>query len=136
MSNYLHLMSYLICTVNCNTYFSIALLLFSYLILFVLYFTGLLLVYMSGYMIEVTGSWVNVFSVLAVVNVIGVTIFIVLGEAKRVDQPQIISTSCWKQMLPLRDIFVFLYLSFVTNGLKLLNTCVLYHVLESMHLLI
>ncbi|XP_042585592.1 solute carrier family 17 member 9 [Cyprinus carpio] len=57
-------------------------------------FTGLLLVYMSGYMIEVTGSWVNVFSVLAVVNVIGVTIFIALGEAKRVDQPQIISTSC------------------------------------------
>uniref|UniRef100_A0A672LAV0 Voltage-gated purine nucleotide uniporter SLC17A9 n=1 Tax=Sinocyclocheilus grahami TaxID=75366 RepID=A0A672LAV0_SINGR len=48
--------------------------------------TCLLLVYTSGYMIEVTGSWVNVFSVLAVVNVIGVTIFIVLGEAKRVDQ--------------------------------------------------
>ncbi|XP_073675179.1 voltage-gated purine nucleotide uniporter SLC17A9 [Garra rufa] len=60
-------------------------------------FTGLLLVSLSGYMIEITGSWVNVFSVLALVNVIGVTIFIVLGEAKRVDQvdqPQIISTSC------------------------------------------
>ncbi|XP_043102434.1 solute carrier family 17 member 9 [Puntigrus tetrazona] len=57
-------------------------------------FTGLLLVYMSGYMIEVTGSWVNVFSVLAVVNVIGVTVFIGLGEAKRIDQPQIISPSC------------------------------------------
>ncbi|KAK2898527.1 hypothetical protein Q8A67_009945 [Cirrhinus molitorella] len=60
-------------------------------------FTGLLLVYLSGYMIEVTGSWVNVFSVLALVNVIGVTIFIVLGEAKRVDQvdqSQITSTSC------------------------------------------
>ncbi|XP_052419429.1 solute carrier family 17 member 9 isoform X1 [Carassius gibelio] len=57
-------------------------------------FTGLLLVYMSGYMIEVTGSWVNVFSVLAAVNVIGVTVFIALGEAKRVDQPQMISTSC------------------------------------------
>ncbi|KAI2661710.1 hypothetical protein H4Q32_007361 [Labeo rohita] len=42
-----------------------------------------------------TGSWVNVFSVLALVNVIGVTIFIALGEAKRVDQvdqPQTVST--------------------------------------------
>ncbi|XP_016086132.1 solute carrier family 17 member 9-like [Sinocyclocheilus grahami] len=60
-------------------------------------FTGLLLVYLSGYMIEITGSWVNVFSILALVNVIGVTVFIALGEAKRVDQldqPQIISTSC------------------------------------------
>ncbi|XP_050973572.1 solute carrier family 17 member 9 [Labeo rohita] len=58
-------------------------------------FTGLLLVYLSGYMIEITGSWVNVFSVLALVNVIGVTIFIALGEAKRVDQvdqPQTVST--------------------------------------------
>uniref|UniRef100_A0A8C1AZU2 Voltage-gated purine nucleotide uniporter SLC17A9 n=2 Tax=Cyprinus carpio TaxID=7962 RepID=A0A8C1AZU2_CYPCA len=57
-------------------------------------FTGLLLVYLSGYMIEITGSWVNVFSILALVNVTGVTVFIALGEAKRVDQSQIISTSC------------------------------------------
>ncbi|XP_001336574.1 voltage-gated purine nucleotide uniporter SLC17A9 isoform X2 [Danio rerio] len=56
-------------------------------------FTGLLMVYISGYMIEVTGSWVNVFSVLALVNVIGVAVFITLGEAKRIDQldePEII----------------------------------------------
>lgn len=61
--------------------------------LFVLYFTGLLVVCMSGYIIEITDSWMIVFSVLAVVNIIGVTIFIVLGDAKRVDQldqPQII----------------------------------------------
>jgi len=61
--------------------------------LYVLYFTGLLMVYMSGYIIEMTGSWETVFSILALVNIIGVTIFIVLGEAKRVDQldqPQII----------------------------------------------
>jgi len=51
------------------------------------------MVYMSGYIIEMTGSWETVFSILALVNIIGVTIFIVLGEAKRVDQldqPQII----------------------------------------------
>ncbi|XP_067250887.1 voltage-gated purine nucleotide uniporter SLC17A9 [Chanodichthys erythropterus] len=53
-------------------------------------FTGLLMVCMSGYIIEITDSWVTVFSVLAVVNIIGVTMFIVLGDAKRVDQPQII----------------------------------------------
>ncbi|XP_067269965.1 voltage-gated purine nucleotide uniporter SLC17A9 [Pseudorasbora parva] len=56
-------------------------------------FAGLLMVYMSGYIIEITGSWETVFSVLALVNIIGVFIFIVLGEAKRVDQmdqPQII----------------------------------------------
>ncbi|KAK7145966.1 hypothetical protein R3I93_013632 [Phoxinus phoxinus] len=56
-------------------------------------FSGLLMVYMSGYIIEMTGSWETVFSILALVNIIGVTIFIVLGEAKRVDQldqPQII----------------------------------------------
>ncbi|XP_056117040.1 solute carrier family 17 member 9 [Rhinichthys klamathensis goyatoka] len=56
-------------------------------------FSGLLMVYMSGYIIEMTGSWETVFSILALVNIIGITIFIVLGEAKRVDQldqPQII----------------------------------------------
>lgn len=61
--------------------------------LFVLCFAGLLMVYMSGYIIEITGSWETVFSILAVVNIIGVTVFIVLGDAKRVDQldqPQII----------------------------------------------
>ncbi|CAM4716977.1 unnamed protein product [Leuciscus chuanchicus] len=54
-------------------------------------FSGLLMVYMSGYIIEMTGSWETVFSILALVNIIGVTIFILLGEAKRVDQqPQMI----------------------------------------------
>ncbi|XP_065102992.1 voltage-gated purine nucleotide uniporter SLC17A9 isoform X1 [Paramisgurnus dabryanus] len=54
-------------------------------------FTGLVMVYISGYMIEVTGSWLTVFSLLALVNIIGVTVFIVLGKAERVDvldQPQ------------------------------------------------
>lgn len=89
--------------------------------LFVLCFAGLLMVYMSGYIIEITGSWETVFSILAVVNIIGVTVFIVLGDAKRVDQPQIIWTSCWKQILPLQGILGFPYLSFVTNGLETLQ---------------
>ncbi|XP_051510058.1 solute carrier family 17 member 9-like [Myxocyprinus asiaticus] len=56
-------------------------------------FSGGLCTCISGYMIEITGSWVTVFSLLALVNVIGVAIFIVLSDAKRVDQlnePQII----------------------------------------------
>lgn len=105
---------FLICTVNCNTF------LFSHIMLFVLHFTGLLMVCMSGYIIEITDSWVTVFSVLAVVNIMGVTIFIVLGDAKRVDQPQIIWTSC-QQILPLQAISGFPYLSFVTNVLETLQ---------------
>uniref|UniRef100_A0AAR2J1I6 Major facilitator superfamily (MFS) profile domain-containing protein n=1 Tax=Pygocentrus nattereri TaxID=42514 RepID=A0AAR2J1I6_PYGNA len=47
---------------------------------------GLLMVYISGYLIEVTGSWETVFILLSLVNFIGITVFIIFGEAKRVDQ--------------------------------------------------
>ncbi|KAL6458856.1 hypothetical protein MHYP_G00323280 [Metynnis hypsauchen] len=49
-------------------------------------FTGLLMVYISGYLIEVTGSWETVFTLLSLVNFIGITVFIIFGKAKRVDQ--------------------------------------------------
>ncbi|XP_062397457.1 voltage-gated purine nucleotide uniporter SLC17A9-like [Sardina pilchardus] len=48
-------------------------------------FSGLLLVYFSGYLIELTQSWANVFSLLTLVNVVGLTMFLLLGEARRLD---------------------------------------------------
>ncbi|XP_072537038.1 voltage-gated purine nucleotide uniporter SLC17A9 [Salminus brasiliensis] len=49
-------------------------------------FTGLLLVYTSGYLIEVTGSWAIVFTLLSLVNIAGIAAFLAFGEAKRLDQ--------------------------------------------------
>ncbi|GAA6081434.1 solute carrier family 17 member 9 isoform X1 [Tachysurus ichikawai] len=49
-------------------------------------FTSLLMVYISGYLIEVTGSWLTVFGQLILVNFFGVFVFIIFGEAKQVDQ--------------------------------------------------
>ncbi|KAL1020971.1 hypothetical protein UPYG_G00007050 [Umbra pygmaea] len=48
-------------------------------------FAGLVLVYFSGYLIETTGSWVNVFSLITLVNSIGIAVFFMFGGAKRVD---------------------------------------------------
>ncbi|XP_060787935.1 voltage-gated purine nucleotide uniporter SLC17A9 [Neoarius graeffei] len=48
-------------------------------------FTSVLMVYISGYLIEVTGSWLTVFSYLILVNFVGVAVFIIFGEAKPVD---------------------------------------------------
>ncbi|XP_066500698.1 voltage-gated purine nucleotide uniporter SLC17A9 [Hoplias malabaricus] len=56
-------------------------------------FTGLLLVYICGFLIDMTGSWAVVFTLLSLVNFTGIFAFIVFGEAKRVDQvdpPQVI----------------------------------------------
>lgn len=47
---------------------------------------GVLMVYISGYLIEVTGSWLTVFSYLILVNFVGVAVFIIFGEAKLVDR--------------------------------------------------
>ncbi|XP_030641057.1 solute carrier family 17 member 9 [Chanos chanos] len=49
-------------------------------------FTGLLVVYISGYLIEVTGSWTAVFSLLFWINILGFVTFLVFGKAQRVDQ--------------------------------------------------
>lgn len=46
---------------------------------------GLVLVSFSGYLIEVTLSWSTVFSLVTLVNVTGLGIFLVFGDAKRVD---------------------------------------------------
>ncbi|XP_010888943.2 solute carrier family 17 member 9-like isoform X2 [Esox lucius] len=48
-------------------------------------FAGLVLVYVSGYLIEVTNSWVNVFHLIAVVNTVGVSVFILFGDDRRID---------------------------------------------------
>ncbi|XP_041802054.1 solute carrier family 17 member 9-like [Chelmon rostratus] len=48
-------------------------------------FMGLVLVSLSGYLIEVTLSWANVFSLITLVNAIGLGVFLIFGDAQRVD---------------------------------------------------
>uniref|UniRef100_A0A8C9Z637 Voltage-gated purine nucleotide uniporter SLC17A9 n=1 Tax=Sander lucioperca TaxID=283035 RepID=A0A8C9Z637_SANLU len=48
-------------------------------------FMGLVSVSLSGYLIEVTLSWATVFSLITLVNVTGLGIFLILGDASRVD---------------------------------------------------
>ncbi|XP_068996224.1 voltage-gated purine nucleotide uniporter SLC17A9-like [Embiotoca jacksoni] len=48
-------------------------------------FMGLLLVSLSGYVIEVTLSWATVFSLIVLVNTAGVGIFLIFGDVHRVD---------------------------------------------------
>ncbi|RVE70866.1 hypothetical protein OJAV_G00069100 [Oryzias javanicus] len=49
-------------------------------------FMGLLLVSFSGYLIEITMSWAAVFSFIILVNAIGLWIFLIFGDAQRLDQ--------------------------------------------------
>ncbi|KAM4563325.1 voltage-gated purine nucleotide uniporter SLC17A9-like [Odontesthes bonariensis] len=48
-------------------------------------FMGLVLVSLSGYLIEVTLSWATVFSLITLINVTGLGIFLIFGDAQRVD---------------------------------------------------
>ncbi|XP_028265856.1 solute carrier family 17 member 9-like [Parambassis ranga] len=48
-------------------------------------FMGLVMVSVSGYLIEVTLSWASVFSLIILVNTTGLGIFIVFGDGRRVD---------------------------------------------------
>ncbi|XP_031701750.1 solute carrier family 17 member 9-like isoform X1 [Anarrhichthys ocellatus] len=48
-------------------------------------FIGLVLVFVSGYLIEVTLSWTTVFSLLTLVNGTGLGVFLIFGEGRRVD---------------------------------------------------
>lgn len=44
------------------------------------------MVSLSGYLIEVTLSWANVFSLITLVNATGLGIFLLFGDAQRVDR--------------------------------------------------
>ncbi|KAM6982001.1 voltage-gated purine nucleotide uniporter SLC17A9-like [Tautogolabrus adspersus] len=48
-------------------------------------FGGLLMVSVSGYLIEVTLSWTWMFSLITLVNVTGLGVFLIFGEARRID---------------------------------------------------
>ncbi|XP_044067485.1 solute carrier family 17 member 9-like [Siniperca chuatsi] len=48
-------------------------------------FMGLMLVSVSGYLIEVTLSWAMVFSLIMLVNATGLGVFLIYGDAHRVD---------------------------------------------------
>ncbi|XP_035014113.1 solute carrier family 17 member 9 [Hippoglossus stenolepis] len=48
-------------------------------------FMGLVLVSLSGYLIEVTLSWASVFSLISFVNTMGLVVFLLFGDARRVD---------------------------------------------------
>lgn len=47
--------------------------------------TGVVCVYLAGYLMETTGSWISVFNLVAAVNSVGLCAFLVFGEAQRVD---------------------------------------------------
>lgn len=40
---------------------------------------------LGGYLIETTGSWTSMFSLVAAVSSLGLCIFLLFGEAQRVD---------------------------------------------------
>ncbi|XP_043945842.1 solute carrier family 17 member 9 [Protopterus annectens] len=46
---------------------------------------GVFLVYLSGCLIDVTGSWASVFNLVVLANAFGLLMFLVFGDAKRVD---------------------------------------------------
>ncbi|XP_075898035.1 voltage-gated purine nucleotide uniporter SLC17A9-like [Nelusetta ayraudi] len=48
-------------------------------------FTGLLMVFLSGYLIEVTLSWTAVYSLLVLVNTLGLSVYLLFGDARRLD---------------------------------------------------
>ncbi|XP_074499563.1 voltage-gated purine nucleotide uniporter SLC17A9-like [Sebastes fasciatus] len=48
-------------------------------------FMGLVMVSVSGYLIEVTQSWTTVFSLITLVNTTGLCVFLIFGDARRVD---------------------------------------------------
>ncbi|CAN9515434.1 unnamed protein product [Ophioblennius macclurei] len=48
-------------------------------------FSGLVLISLSGYLIEVSHSWATVFSLITLVNTLGLVIFLIFGDARRVD---------------------------------------------------
>lgn len=46
---------------------------------------GVIMVYLSGYLIEASGSWASVFGLITVVNLLGLATFLSFAEARRVD---------------------------------------------------
>lgn len=48
-------------------------------------FVGVVLVSLSGYLIEVTQSWSVVFALITLVNATGLGVFLIFGGARRVD---------------------------------------------------
>lgn len=50
-----------------------------------LFCTGVVLVSLSGYLIEVTQSWSVVFALITLVNATGLGVFLIFGGARRVD---------------------------------------------------
>lgn len=46
---------------------------------------GLLMVFLSGYLIEVTLSWTAVYSLLVLVNTLGLSVYLLFGDARRLD---------------------------------------------------
>ncbi|XP_062871983.1 solute carrier family 17 member 9b [Trichomycterus rosablanca] len=48
-------------------------------------FSGVIMVYFSGYLIETTGSWTSVYGLITVVNLLGLAVFLAFAEARRLD---------------------------------------------------
>lgn len=46
---------------------------------------GVLVVSLSAYLIEVTQAWGNVFAVITLINTTGLGVFLIFGDAQRID---------------------------------------------------
>uniref|UniRef100_A0A4W3IMT8 Voltage-gated purine nucleotide uniporter SLC17A9 n=1 Tax=Callorhinchus milii TaxID=7868 RepID=A0A4W3IMT8_CALMI len=46
---------------------------------------GVVLVYFAGYLIETTGSWPFVFNLVSIINMFGLSVYMIFGQATRVD---------------------------------------------------
>lgn len=53
---------------------------------FVVGCTGVVVVSLSGYLIDLTQTWAIVFSLIALINATGLGVFMFFGDAQRIDQ--------------------------------------------------
>lgn len=49
-------------------------------------FSGVVVVSLSGYLIDLTQTWAIVFSLIALINATGLGVFMFFGDAQRIDQ--------------------------------------------------
>lgn len=45
-------------------------------------FSGFVGVYLAGYILELSGSWAAVFNVTAVINMVGIAVYLVYGSGQ------------------------------------------------------
>lgn len=104
-----------------------------------LFCTGVVLVSLSGYLIEVTQSWSVVFVLITLVNATGLGVFLIFGGARRVDLVEYSRIiELWPRVIYdyyiFQNMLVFIYLFIDESGntqyiaQKYLSVCMFGHV--------